>query len=143
MAFTANANKYIDKRIDDRLNESEKRIARLEGLNLEIWKTLCEQKMRIDNIANTVDNHDQTLDDLIKISNADDEEESQEQIDKYFAGFGYKRVDGESEEDEDDDNYTAEREAFGFTGLAVRLDIIDYKLKEILNQFETLKARVP
>lgn len=49
----------------------------------------------------------------------------------------------EEDEDEDDDNYTAEREAFGFTGLAVRLDIIDYKLKEILNQFETLKARVP
>jgi hypothetical protein len=47
------------------------------------------------------------------------------------------------DEDEDDDNYTAEREAFGFTGLAVRLDIIDYKLKEILNQFEILKARVP
>jgi hypothetical protein len=138
MAFTAEANKYIDKRIDDRLNESEKRIARLEGLNLEIWKILCEQKMRIENIANTVDNHDQTLDDLIKISNADDEEESQEQIDKYFAGFGYKRVDGESEEDEEDSD-----EDCTCSDEKISLSIINDKLGEIIHQIEVMKARVP
>ncbi len=72
--------KYTDlmAKIDEKFKDRDNRITRLEGIHLEIWKTLCEQKMRIDNIANTVDNHDQTLDELIVISNADDEKENEE-----------------------------------------------------------------
>jgi len=66
-------------KIDENFKDRDDRITRLEGIHLEIWKTLCEQKMRIENIANTVDNHDQTLDDLIKISNADDEGECEDE----------------------------------------------------------------